>query len=227
MKYVEVTQADFSHLCCIPISMDLSFIWRILNFSVASKNLELNFSLVMLQILSCLYNIFVLSYALLKPKRHQIPCQVAREEFLRALPLNSTTTFPDYMAGLNFTALKFIFISWSFFPMDCYLLSSIFIRAWMTVCHCLVVFLVSFFTFSCLFFSGVVFLLNLNSYWFRLSMFNVLIGTSWNICPPRIFGSGYFSIITFLPLLLHLTFFPDYAYLCAFKPPISTFHVEE
>lgn len=98
----------------IPISMDLSFIWRILTFSVSSKNLKLNFSLVMLQILSCLYDIFVLSYALLKPNRHQIPCQIVREEFLRALPLNSTKTFPDYMAWLNFTALKFKFISCRF-----------------------------------------------------------------------------------------------------------------
>lgn len=123
--------------------MDLSFIWRILTFSVGSKSLELNFSLVMLQILSCLYDIFVLSYALLELHRHQIPCQVVREGFLRTLALNSTTAFPDYRAWLNFTALKFIFISCSFFPMDCYLLSSIFIWAWMTVCHCLMVFLLS------------------------------------------------------------------------------------
>lgn len=62
---------------------------------------------------------------------------------LRALPLNSTTAFSDYRAWLNFTALKFIFISCSFFPMDSYLLSSIFIWAWITVCHCLMVFLLS------------------------------------------------------------------------------------
>lgn len=64
----------------------------------------------MSQILSCRYDIFVLSYTLLKFHRHQIPCQVEREGFLRALPLNSTTAFPDYRPWLNFTALKFIFI---------------------------------------------------------------------------------------------------------------------
>lgn len=97
----------------------------------------------MSQILSCRYDIFVLSYTLLKFHRHQIPCQVEREGFLRALPLNSTTAFPDYRPWLNFTALKFIFISCNFFPMDCYLVSSIIIWAWMTVCHCLIVFLLS------------------------------------------------------------------------------------
>lgn len=65
----------------IAISMGLSFICRILTFSVTSKNLELNFPLVMLQILSCLYDTFVLSYALKKLHRHQIPCQIVREGF--------------------------------------------------------------------------------------------------------------------------------------------------
>lgn len=141
----------------IPISVDLCFILSVLTSSVAFKNLELDFFL-MSQKSSCPYGIFVWIYPLLKFYRHQILCQVVGEGSLRALPMSSTTAFSDTCTCLKFIALKFIFLSCIFFflPRLLFLEFHIYLVLTDFACHYLMICLlsmVSFSTFTCLFFS--------------------------------------------------------------------------